>query len=526
MSRPNPESSRFLRTALGLAPPLLLFCILLGVLAYALRFRLRGEELYEELILREWAQEARVYRQTLPELVRAFLDASGGLADPQERLDLRESIREHLAALGEVSRAYQPQLPLFPQIYTLELRFIPAHEKPIRWDSRLPTHSVPLTRLTVPLLARAGQRAELEIAYQLHAYAQRQEELAAREARLRSWMSLLAIAAAVVAVLWIMVYLRSERRQEAERGRALRIQEESARRLLEQRLATQEAERQALALKSQLYANIGIMAGSYAHNIKNMMVRPNDLLQRALHLPGQPDETAALLQEALHSLRAVGERTQEILKTVRSDPAEAKPSPIDLGELLRDVGAAWSSLAAHKWKCRLSVAAPAEPLIVQADRSHLQQALENLIFNARDAAFEKRAKLRDDARLLPQKDEPQRRQALIAAAEWLGEIELSLRREGDEAVFAVRDNGAGMPPEVQERCLETHYTTKRGSALHEGGAVGMGLGLAFVRATTERHGGRLRFWSNSSEGTTFEIRLPMKPRAADTPTAEPRPAAR
>ena len=34
----------------------------------------------------------------------------------------------------------------------------------------------------------------------------------------------------------------------------------------------------ALELKSQLYASIGIMAGSYAHNIKNLLVRPNDLL--------------------------------------------------------------------------------------------------------------------------------------------------------------------------------------------------------------------------------------------------------
>ena len=38
--------------------------------------------------------------------------------------------------------------------------------------------------------------------------------------------------------------------------------------------------RAALEMKSQLYASIGIMAGSYAHNIKNLLVRPNDLLAR------------------------------------------------------------------------------------------------------------------------------------------------------------------------------------------------------------------------------------------------------
>ena len=65
-----------------------------------------------------------------------------------------------------------------------------------------------------------------------------------------------------------------------------RRHEETERKLLEQRLATQAAERQALELKSQLYASIGIMAGSYAHNIKNLLVRPNDLLRRCLEADG------------------------------------------------------------------------------------------------------------------------------------------------------------------------------------------------------------------------------------------------
>ena len=47
-----------------------------------------------------------------------------------------------------------------------------------------------------------------------------------------------------------------------------------------------DAERSALELKSQLYASIGIMAGSYAHNIKNLLVRPNDLIARCLEADG------------------------------------------------------------------------------------------------------------------------------------------------------------------------------------------------------------------------------------------------
>src|SRR5205823_9629617 len=82
------------------------------------------------------------------------------------------------------------------------------------------------------------------------------------------------------------------RRREAEQR-----QEETERKLLEQRLATQAAERQALELKSHLYASIGIMAGSYAHNIKNLLVRPNDLLRRCLDSDGLPADKQHMLHE-------------------------------------------------------------------------------------------------------------------------------------------------------------------------------------------------------------------------------------
>ena len=53
-----------------------------------------------------------------------------------------------------------------------------------------------------------------------------------------------------------------------------------------------EAERTNLEMRSQLYASIGIMAGSYAHNIKNLLVRPNDLLRRCLEGDGLQSDQA------------------------------------------------------------------------------------------------------------------------------------------------------------------------------------------------------------------------------------------
>src|SRR5207248_1313122 len=92
----------------------------------------------------------------------------------------------------------------------------------------------------------------------------------------------------------------------------------------EARLAAQRrasaAERATLELKSQFFANIGIMAGSYAHNIKNLLVRPNDLLARCAATDGVGPAQQTMLGEVRETLGTVTERLQEILHTIRRNP--------------------------------------------------------------------------------------------------------------------------------------------------------------------------------------------------------------
>jgi signal transduction histidine kinase len=299
-------------------------------------------------------------------------------------------------------------------------------------------------------------------------------------------------------------------RQEAEHQR-----EETERQLLEQRLAAQAAERQALELKSQLYASIGIMAGSYAHNIKNLLVRPNDLLRRCLEGDGLSTDQEQMLHEVRHTLGTVTERLQQILRTVRRDPTRAELDRLDLNGVIRDIQHAWADLAREKWKLTLTVELCPEPLWIEGDLSHLQQAVENLVFNARDATFEMRSQLRDQARKegsgvrSPGAGAEAVRLALIEAAAWKGAIHLRTYRQGDQGILEVRDNGIGMTEDVRRRCTETHFSTKRDNAIYEGISTGMGLGLSFVVAILEHHHAKLEVESTPLQGTTFRVRIPL-----------------
>lgn len=531
----SPRRSRFWHYVRGLAAPVLLLALFAGVLVDTLRSRLRGDEEFDQAALREWVEESRVFRESLPRLVHKYLkEAQAEAPSPDDLFAYTREIGEQLKALADPTKKYQGQLPLFPTIYRLELQMQAPDGSPlppIVWESELPRskQTSQVRRLDHRLLGRSDPRAVLRIEYQLHAYDKRQrdEQLATRRLL---WVSVLAVTATAIALLWIYLVQKRERERERQRllgqqriheaeelrlGEELRRQEaerrheETERKLLEQRLATQAAEQHALELKSQLYASIGIMAGSYAHNIKNLLVRPNDLLRRCLEADGLSPDQGFMLREVRQTLGTVTERLQQILQTVRSDPTRSVMTRLDLSALARDTQRTWQELAQEKWKLTLTVETCAEPLWIEGDLSHLQQAAENLLFNARDATFEMRNYLRDQARCAAGLDAAGRRQALIDAAAWKGAVALRTWRQDGRAVLEVRDNGIGMSEEVHRRCTETHFSTKRDNAIYEGNNTGMGLGLSFVVVILEHHKAKMEIESAPQQGALFRVSFPL-----------------
>lgn len=126
---------------------------------------------------------------------------------------------------------------------------------------------------------------------------------------------------------------------------------------------------------------------------------------------------------------------------------------------------------------RLTVSLPEEPLRVKGDGTRLGQVLANLLNNA--------AKYTPDG----------------------GQIELRVTREEGEAVFRVRDSGAGIPREMLTKVFDLFTQVERSLDRSQGG---LGIGLTLVQRLVELHGGRVEAFSEGvGKGSEFVVRLPV-----------------
>jgi signal transduction histidine kinase/HAMP domain-containing protein len=88
-----------------------------------------------------------------------------------------------------------------------------------------------------------------------------------------------------------------------------------------------------------------------------------------------------------------------------------------------------------------------------------------------------------------------------------GSITLSVKKRGEEFIFAVMDTGPGIPQEMQARIFEP-FVQATDDIKH---TQGTGLGLPISRSLVEAHGGDLWVESKMGEGTTFFFTLPFRP---------------
>jgi signal transduction histidine kinase len=83
-----------------------------------------------------------------------------------------------------------------------------------------------------------------------------------------------------------------------------------------------------------------------------------------------------------------------------------------------------------------------------------------------------------------------------------GVLMLRTSRADENLELEVSDTGTGLTPQECERLFTPYYTTKQ---------HGTGLGLAIVQSVVSDHAGSISVESEAGVGTSFHIRLPVKP---------------
>lgn len=87
-----------------------------------------------------------------------------------------------------------------------------------------------------------------------------------------------------------------------------------------------------------------------------------------------------------------------------------------------------------------------------------------------------------------------------------GEVILSVCQVGNNIVFSIKDNGAGIATEDLNNIFERFYKADQSRTRSDGGT---GLGLAISKGIVEAHGGQISVHSIIGEGSVFTFTLPL-----------------
>jgi signal transduction histidine kinase len=227
---------------------------------------------------------------------------------------------------------------------------------------------------------------------------------------------------------------------------------------------------------------LGQMTAGVTHNLNNLLA----VILPVLDLVRS--RVAGEVLEAVDEARQAGQRATELLRTMtgfgRLD--RQHPATEHFDTLVRRV----VSLVARAFESSIDVrvTAGAGSSSVRGNLAQLEQAVMNILLNARDA-------VRDAKRSFPRIDVSTsiRSSAAVAGLDAISTQWLCV---------SIRDNGTGIPRAIQEQLFQPFFTTKNHGE-------GTGLGLATVLSTVQHHRGSVQFHSEEGEGTTFEIFLPV-----------------
>ena len=231
---------------------------------------------------------------------------------------------------------------------------------------------------------------------------------------------------------------------------------------------------------------VGQLTGGVAHDFNNLLT----IIRSSVEFLRRPDLAAERRERYLTAVSETVDRaaklTSQLLSFARRQALQ--PEVFEVGERLRGVADMLNAVTGAR--IRIVTEIPDLPCHVRADPSQFETALVNLAVNARDAmSGEGTLTLR------------------LGHGVRLPDIRNHAGSPGPFAALSVRDEGAGIPPEMLARIFEPFFTTKEVGK-------GTGLGLSQVIGFAKQSGGDVDVASEVGRGTTFTLYLPeTEPRA-------------
>jgi len=233
---------------------------------------------------------------------------------------------------------------------------------------------------------------------------------------------------------------------------------------------------------SQKMEAIGFLAGCVAHDFNNILTIVLTCAVLLQDLLPADDPGAGYVEQIKSSAERATHLTRSLLAFSRKQPMTMQTA--DLNLIVRELEDFLSMILGSRSELRLSCSG--EPLPAVVDRFQIEQALMNLVANAKDA-MPKGGVLSVRTSLLNLDDSFVESRGCGTPGLWVA--------------VCVADTGTGMSEETRKRIFEPYFTTKE-----EG--KGTGLGLSIVYGIVKQHNGFLEVQSEPGKGSCFHILLP------------------
>jgi len=253
-------------------------------------------------------------------------------------------------------------------------------------------------------------------------------------------------------------------------------------------------ESQFRSMQAQKMESIGRLAGGIAHDFNNLLTVINGYADIVFKKLADTHPLRPSIDEIRQAGKQAAELTQQLLVFSRKNVIQ--PRPLSLNTLLQESENMFRRLLGEE--IEFVTLLSAEPGMVMADRSQLQQVLMNLVINARDA-------MPNGGRLVIE--------TAVESHEQNGGRPRDAA-DGPTILLTVSDTGSGMDEETKEHIFEPFFTTK-------GPGRGTGLGLATVYGIVQQSGGWISVQSERGRGSSFQIHLPcITGSAVEDPSAD------